>query len=183
MHCKRNIHEVLSPIYMDTQLYCSTEPYIWLWDNSKMITLLIQWIVILYYHLGSYLILVGDRFSPSYPCMSGGYIYYIYIVTHAWTHMHVWIILLEGSGKYNKGLLIEASDDIVVYAMNKIRFSSESYLAIPVDVTGYDYFTISTEVTDGSKCVMCVMYCLISYHQLSTLFSFTITRCFQYIWL
>ena len=65
--------------------------------------------------------------------------------------------------------------------MNKIRFSSESYLAIPVDVTGYDYFTISTEVTDGSKCVMCVMYCLISYHQLSTLFSFTITRCFQYI--
>ena len=59
--------------------------------------------------------------------------------------------LLEGSGKSKKGILIEATQDIVVYAMNKIKFSSESYLALPVDAIGYDYYVATITVTDGSK--------------------------------
>ena len=57
----------------------------------------------------------------------------------------------EGSGKFNRSLLIEATQDIVVYAMNKIKFSSESYLALPVDAIGYDYYVATITVTDGSK--------------------------------
>lgn len=50
-----------------------------------------------------------------------------------------------------KSLVVQASDDIVMYALNKILFSSESYLAIPVDVTGYDYYIMTAEVADGGK--------------------------------
>jgi len=38
-----------------------------------------------------------------------------------------------------------------MYAMNKIRVSSESYLAIPLDVTGYEYYAATYEVNDESK--------------------------------
>jgi len=66
--------------------------------------------------------------------------------------------VLELSGKFTRTILIEASDDIVVYALNKIKFSSDGYLAIPVDATGYDYFTASITVTDSSKLALqCVI--------------------------
>lgn len=55
------------------------------------------------------------------------------------------------SGKFNTSLLIQADQDIVVYALNKYKWSSESYLGIPVDGTGYDYYAATTTVRTSGE--------------------------------
>jgi hypothetical protein len=52
-------------------------------------------------------------------------------------------VRMIGTGLENKGILVTASDDIVVYADNKKYQSSDSFLVIPCDVLGTDYYTPS----------------------------------------
>lgn len=46
-----------------------------------------------------------------------------------------------GSGIDNKAITIKASADIVVYGINKQTWSTDGFLAFPVDVVGQDYYT------------------------------------------
>ncbi|XP_019620162.1 PREDICTED: IgGFc-binding protein-like [Branchiostoma belcheri] len=47
---------------------------------------------------------------------------------------------LRGSDKQNTGILVTATDEIVVYGVFAERASSDAYLAIPTDVLGTEYF-------------------------------------------
>jgi CUB/sushi domain-containing protein len=47
---------------------------------------------------------------------------------------------MTGTSLNSKGLLIKASDEIVVYGFNKEPFSNDAFLAIPCDVIGTEYF-------------------------------------------
>lgn len=47
---------------------------------------------------------------------------------------------MTGSSLSSKGLLIEASDEIVVYGFNKEPFSNDAFLGIPCDVIGSEYY-------------------------------------------
>ncbi|XP_061179024.1 uncharacterized protein LOC133187622 [Saccostrea echinata] len=50
---------------------------------------------------------------------------------------------MGGTSLNSKGLLIEASNEIVVYGFNKEPFSNDAFLAIPCDAIGTDYFVTS----------------------------------------
>ncbi|XP_067944687.1 uncharacterized protein [Watersipora subatra] len=58
--------------------------------------------------------------------------------------------LPQESGVFDRSILLEATDDVVVYAINKIKFSSESFLALPVDGIGYDYYVATITVKDAN---------------------------------
>ncbi|XP_013415060.1 IgGFc-binding protein [Lingula anatina] len=47
---------------------------------------------------------------------------------------------MTGSSVQSRGIYITASDEIIVYAVNKEHYSSDSFLVIPADVLGTDYF-------------------------------------------
>ncbi|XP_062607186.1 uncharacterized protein LOC134268975 [Saccostrea cucullata] len=47
---------------------------------------------------------------------------------------------MSGTSLSSKGLLIEASNEIVVYGFNKEPFSNDAFLAIPCDAIGTEYF-------------------------------------------
>ncbi|XP_013415051.1 IgGFc-binding protein [Lingula anatina] len=49
-------------------------------------------------------------------------------------------IRMTGSSVQSRGIYITASDEIIVYAVNKEHYSSDSFLVIPADVLGTDYF-------------------------------------------
>lgn len=46
-----------------------------------------------------------------------------------------------GSGLANKAIKISASSDIVVYGINKQTWSTDGFLAFPVDVVGTEYYS------------------------------------------
>lgn len=46
-----------------------------------------------------------------------------------------------GSGLDTKSIHIVASEDIVVYGINKQTWSTDGFLALPVDVVGTEYYT------------------------------------------
>lgn len=48
---------------------------------------------------------------------------------------------MTGTSLSSKGLLVEASDEIVVYGFNKEPFSNDAFLAIPCDAIGMEYYT------------------------------------------
>ncbi|XP_071130861.1 uncharacterized protein [Mytilus edulis] len=48
-----------------------------------------------------------------------------------------------GTTKSFKGIQISADDDVIVYGVNKEYYSCDAYLALPIDVLGDDYYTVS----------------------------------------
>lgn len=46
-----------------------------------------------------------------------------------------------GSGIDNKAIIIKADADVVVYGINKQTWSTDGFLAFPVDVVGLEYYT------------------------------------------
>ena len=52
-------------------------------------------------------------------------------------------VRLQGNEKSEKGILITADDEVVMYGVNKERYSNDAYLALPVDVLGQDYYAIT----------------------------------------
>lgn len=49
----------------------------------------------------------------------------------------------SGTGKEGKAIHITADDDIVVYGVNKEKYSVDGYLALPVSEMGYEYRTVN----------------------------------------
>ncbi|XP_013401799.1 IgGFc-binding protein [Lingula anatina] len=47
------------------------------------------------------------------------------------------------TGLERKAILVEATDDVVVYGVNKELFSNDAFLAYPTDTLGMEYFTVS----------------------------------------
>jgi hypothetical protein len=50
---------------------------------------------------------------------------------------------MSGTAKENKGIHITATEEIIVFANNKRFATSDSFLALPVDVLGKDYYVPS----------------------------------------
>lgn len=48
-----------------------------------------------------------------------------------------------GTAKGNLGVLVTATEDIVVYGVNLERFSSDAFLALPVKALGYQYYAVT----------------------------------------
>lgn len=65
------------------------------------------------------------------------------------TKGHVKRIAVDTSYRLNqtelsrKGILIQADDEIVVYGVNREVYSDDGYLALPTDVLGTEYYTMS----------------------------------------
>ncbi|XP_013383271.1 uncharacterized protein LOC106153735 isoform X14 [Lingula anatina] len=50
---------------------------------------------------------------------------------------------MEGSKVENKAILVEATDDVVVYGINREPFSNDGFLALPVTALGRDYYAVT----------------------------------------
>lgn len=50
---------------------------------------------------------------------------------------------LEGSVKQSKGILVSANDEVVIYGVNKQRYSNDAFLGLPTDVLGTEYYTVT----------------------------------------
>ena len=49
----------------------------------------------------------------------------------------------------SKVVYIHADNEVVVYALNKERYSTDGFLVYPVDVIGYEYYTVSHSPTNS----------------------------------
>lgn len=58
-----------------------------------------------------------------------------------------------GVEKSNKGVWIQSTDEVTVYGVNKESKSTDSYLALPVDTLGWEYFAL-TYVQDAEVLVV-----------------------------
>ncbi|XP_061184990.1 SCO-spondin-like [Saccostrea echinata] len=52
-------------------------------------------------------------------------------------------IRMDGSAKGTKGILIRATDEVVVYGINKELYSCDGFVALPTDVISNDYYLVS----------------------------------------
>uniref|UniRef100_A0A8W8IN47 IgGFc-binding protein N-terminal domain-containing protein n=1 Tax=Magallana gigas TaxID=29159 RepID=A0A8W8IN47_MAGGI len=50
---------------------------------------------------------------------------------------------MHGTGRSQKALSVSASDEIIVYGVNKEGYSCDAFLAFPIDVLGTEYYTVS----------------------------------------
>ena len=50
-------------------------------------------------------------------------------------------LVQRGNGKSNKFIRINATDDVVVYGVNKLTFSTDAFLAFPTDTVGTEYYS------------------------------------------
>ena len=60
-------------------------------------------------------------------------------------------VRMSGSGKSNKGVLVTASAEVSVYGINKGLYSTDGFLALPMDTLGKEYYAISSAV-NGKYC-------------------------------
>ncbi|KAJ8310861.1 hypothetical protein KUTeg_012726 [Tegillarca granosa] len=51
-------------------------------------------------------------------------------------------IRLIGTSMEAKGILVTSDQEIVVYGVNKDRYSNDAYVSLPTDVLGTDYFAV-----------------------------------------
>ena len=61
-----------------------------------------------------------------------------------------------GSQKVSNGIHILADDDVVIYAVNKEKFSNDAYLGVPVDVLGREYYAV-TFYPPSQQCEMLIV--------------------------
>ena len=52
-------------------------------------------------------------------------------------------IRMSGSAKGPNALYITADDEVVMYGVNKERYSNDAYLALPTDVLGQEYYLVT----------------------------------------
>ncbi|XP_071168590.1 uncharacterized protein [Mytilus edulis] len=50
---------------------------------------------------------------------------------------------LNGSVKEKKGILVTATDEIVIYGVNKQDYSNDAFLGLPIDVLAMEYYTVT----------------------------------------
>ncbi|XP_067936654.1 uncharacterized protein [Watersipora subatra] len=60
------------------------------------------------------------------------------------------LLRMTWTGIEGKVLLIQSDSEIVVYGLNKERFSTDGFLAYPTDVIGYEYYTVSHYPTNSN---------------------------------
>lgn len=51
------------------------------------------------------------------------------------------VLIQKGNGISNQAIRINATDDIVVYGVNKLTFSTDAFLAFPTDSVGTEYYS------------------------------------------
>ncbi|XP_035824222.1 uncharacterized protein LOC101853604 [Aplysia californica] len=57
-------------------------------------------------------------------------------------HKSVICFRTEGTGPENKGVRILSTQDITVYCVNKEQFTTDAYVALPVNVVGQEYYAM-----------------------------------------
>lgn len=50
---------------------------------------------------------------------------------------------MSGSSKSDKGILVSADDEVVVYGVNKEQYSNDAFLGLPTDVLGMEYYAVT----------------------------------------
>ncbi|XP_063430248.1 uncharacterized protein LOC134712536 [Mytilus trossulus] len=50
---------------------------------------------------------------------------------------------MSGSSSSSKGILVSASDEVVIYGVNKERYSNDAFLGVPIDVLGTEYYAVT----------------------------------------
>lgn len=50
---------------------------------------------------------------------------------------------MSGSSKSDKGILVSADDEVVVYGVNKAPYSNDAFLGLPTDVLGMEYYAVT----------------------------------------
>ena len=63
---------------------------------------------------------------------------------------------LTGTEMSNKGILVTASDEVVVYGVNKERYSNDGFVGLPTDVIGKEYYA-STYAPAYRYCLILVV--------------------------
>ncbi|XP_071171034.1 SCO-spondin-like [Mytilus edulis] len=63
---------------------------------------------------------------------------------------------LEGTVKESKGILVSADDEVVIYGVNKQKYSNDAFLGLPVDVLSDEYFAV-TYYPPYRKAQLCVV--------------------------
>lgn len=57
---------------------------------------------------------------------------------------------MSGTQKENKGILVTADHEMVIYGLNIMPHSTDAYLALPTDIQGTEYFAVSYTVSQNS---------------------------------
>ena len=57
--------------------------------------------------------------------------------------------LSVGAGVENKGIHVTALDDVTVYGLNRIQFTTDAYLGLPTDILGTEYFVLGSAPAAG----------------------------------
>ncbi|XP_060070843.1 uncharacterized protein LOC132550773 [Ylistrum balloti] len=65
-------------------------------------------------------------------------------------------IRVVGSSIDTKGVLVKSNDEIVIYGVNKEKFSCDAFLGLPVDVLGTDYY-ILTYYPPSDQCELLIV--------------------------
>lgn len=61
-------------------------------------------------------------------------------------------IVVNGEGRFIKGIHIVAEEEVTVYGLNQMEFTTDAYLALPVDILNVFYFVMSyTSISDDKN--------------------------------
>lgn len=63
---------------------------------------------------------------------------------------------MSGSSFGNKGMLVTADDEVVIYGVNKETYSNDAFLGLPTDVLGTEYYA-STWYPPSQQCELMVV--------------------------
>jgi pimeloyl-ACP methyl ester carboxylesterase len=53
------------------------------------------------------------------------------------------IAMLDATGVQKKGIHITANDEVTAYGLNQIRYTTDAFLSLPVDASGFEYFVMA----------------------------------------
>lgn len=52
-------------------------------------------------------------------------------------------VMISTNGIENKGIQIQADNDIIVYAVNKAKYTSDAFIVLPVDALSKEYYVLA----------------------------------------
>jgi len=60
-------------------------------------------------------------------------------------------VVVNGEGKSNKGIHIFANDEITVYGLNQMKYSTDAFLALPLDILNVFYMVMSYKSISNTR--------------------------------
>jgi hypothetical protein len=66
--------------------------------------------------------------------------------------------MLSTNGIHNKGIHLTAEDEVTVYGLNQIQYTTDAYLSLPIDVLNVKYFVLAYEGWDSEEFAIVAPY-------------------------